>query len=203
MKKLCTTTLLSILVGSIAGIASSYVYLNMRTPSQDELIRDFYRIEVAANVSPHHLRKAMTKGNTNDFVLVDLRSPEEYEREHIAGAISIWAYKDPEHSAYNEVDRIVSAFKALPQDKDIIVYCYSIPCMTGRKMGNVLAENDVYVKLLGVGWNEWRHFWTLWNHEHEWDTFLVEDYVVSGSEPGTAKLDPDYIPPCIEGVFDC
>jgi rhodanese-related sulfurtransferase len=193
----------SILFGAFSGAVTATVILKTYTPSQDELIREFYRVEVASNVSPHHLRKAMTKGETDDFVLVDLRSPEEYEREHIAGAISIWAYNDPENSAYDEVDRIVSMFRALPQDKDIIVYCYSIPCMTGRKIGHALAEHGVYVKLLGVGWNEWRYFWTLWNHEHEWDQINVEDYIASGSEPGSAKADPNYISPCLEGQFDC
>jgi rhodanese-related sulfurtransferase len=195
--------LLPALIGAVAGIASVSVYMSMRTPSSDELIRDFYRIETAANVSPHHLRKAMTLGEADTFTLVDLRSPEEYEKEHIAGAVSIWAYNDPEHSAYDEVDRIVSMFKALPEDRDIIVYCYSIPCMTGRKIGHALAENGVYVKLLGVGWNEWRYFWTLWNHEHEWDAVNVEDYIASGSEPGVAKTNSNYVPPCVEGVFDC
>lgn len=45
------------------------------------------------------------------------------------------SYKDPDTSAYEEKDRIINEFKKLPKDKDIIVYCYSIPCMTGRKVG--------------------------------------------------------------------
>ena len=151
------------------------------------LMRDFYQTEVAVHVSPHHLRKAIAKGD-DSFVLVDLRSPEEYEREHVVGAINIPAYKDSETSAYGEVDRIVGSFEELiasNPDKEVIAYCYSIPCMTGRKIGNLLAEHGVYVKQLGVGWNEWRYFWSLWNHEHEWDQTDVMDYVVSGSEPGS------------------
>ncbi len=117
----------------------------------------------------------------------NLRSQEEYEREHIMGAVSIPAYKDPDTSAYGDVRRIVNSFQELKKnnpDKDIIVYCYSMPGMTSRKIGKMLAENDIYVRLLGIGWNEWRYFWNMRNHEHEWDVTNVEDYVSSGKEPG-------------------
>jgi hypothetical protein len=173
--------LIALIFGAIAGAAASYAFLNFQETSQEELIKDFYATEVAVHVSPHHLRKAMTNGD-DSFILVDLRSQEEYEREHILGAINIPAYKTPEKSAYGDVERIVGAFAALPKDKEIIVYCYSIPCMTGRKIGNMLADHDIYVQQLGVGWNEWRYFWELWNHEHEWDQVSVEDYVKSGIE---------------------
>ena len=48
----------------------------------------------------------------------------------------------------------------------------------------MLADNGIYVKELGIGWNEWRYDWNMWNYPHEWETTNVEDYVVSGTEPG-------------------
>ncbi len=181
---------LALIVGAFAGGLTSYLLLFMHDASvqneltQDDLIKDFYYTETAVHVSPHHIRKGMAKGD-DSFILIDLRSQEEYEREHIMGAINIPAYKDPDHSAYGDVERIVNSFSDLPQDKDLIVYCYSGPCMTGRKVGKILAENGVYVKHLGIGWNEWRYHWTIWNHEHEWNVTDVMDYVVSGPEPGS------------------
>jgi len=160
-----------------------------RVASTNDLIRDYYMIETAVLVSPHGLRKKMDKG-AEDYVLVDVRSAQEYEKEHIVGAVNIPAYKDPDTSAYGDVERIVGAFRELPRDKEIIVYCYSIPCMTGRKIGKLLAANGIYVKHLGVGWNEWRYYWKTWNHEHEWDTTKPEDYVISGKEPGVSKKHP-------------
>jgi hypothetical protein len=100
------------------------------------------------------------------------------------------------------VDRIVREFRTLPKEKDIIVYCYSIPCMTGRKVGQMLADKGIYVHHLGIGWNEWRHFWELWNHEHEWATTSVEDYVTSGKQPGVFTGTP-VIEPCTQGQFGC
>jgi len=150
-----------------------------KTPSKKDLIKNFYLMEAAVLVSPHHLRKAMMKGES-DFTLVDLRSAEEYGNAHIRGAINIPAYSSPDKSAYGDIERIVGAFRELPQDQDIIVYCYSEPCMTGRKVGKLLAENGIFVRHLGIGWNEWRHHWTAWNHEHEWSETQVEDYISYG-----------------------
>lgn len=171
-------TLISLATGAITG-AGIFYYLENIGDSQDSLIKEFYEIENAVYVSPHSLRVKMSKNDSN-FILVDLRSPEEYAREHIKEAINIPAYKDEETPDYN-AERLISQFSELPKDKDIIVYCYSTPCMTGRKVGKILAENEIYVKHLGIGWNEWRYAWTSWNHEYEWSITNVSDYIEVGS----------------------
>ena len=153
---------------------------------KNQLIKDFYETENAVHVSPHSLRGKMDKG-VDDYVLVDLRSKEEYDNEHIVGAINIPAYKDKTTAAYDEVQRIVGEFSKLSKDKAVIVYCYSTPCMTGRKVGLMLAEEGIYVKHLNIGWNEWRYDWQAWNHEHEWQATDVKDYIASGPEPGKPK----------------
>ncbi len=196
--------LIAIVFGIIGGAVSDLAISGFTVKSQNNLIEDFYLTENAVHISPHGLRGKMDKG-INDFVLIDLRSQEEYEKEHIIGAVNIPAYKDKDTSDYGSVDRIVNSFKDLISKnpgKDIIVYCYSIPCMTGRKIGKILAEKDIYVKLLGIGWNEWRHFWNLWNHEHEWNQTIVTDYIASGKEPGIPKM-KEVTQICTEGSFGC
>lgn len=198
---------ISAVIGAVVGSGATFTlqsFQKPKTPSNDELIKEFYLVENAAHVSPHGLRRKMDKGDQN-YVLVDLRSPQEYEREHIIGAISIPAYTDPNTSAYEEKDRIVGQFRELIAQnpgKEIITYCYSIPCMTGRKVGQMLAEKGIYVKTLIIGWNEWRHFWTLWNHEHEWKTTKPEDYIWKGKEPGV-PVQREAPSPCGEGEFAC
>ena len=61
--------------------------------------------------------------------------------------------------------------------------------MTGRKMGKLLAEHEIFVKHLAIGWNEWRYFWTQWNHEHEWGNTKVEDYVECALKKDNSKKD--------------
>jgi len=205
MKQLFKIITLAIIFGALAGALSAFVVLNFQTPSQEDLIEDFYLTENAVHISPHGIRKAMDK-EYNDFILVDLRSQQEYEDEHIIGAVNIPAYKDPDTSAYEDVERIVNSFRELKSqnpDKDIIVYCYSIPCMTGRKVGSMLVENDIYVKHLGIGWNEWRYSWTSWNHPHEWNITKVEDYISTGAEPGAPKVKENSIACPIDNEFGC
>ncbi len=200
MKKYFMITVVSLLAGLIGG-GLAVIFVIPYLESDTMRIRDFYATENAVHVSPHGLRKKIREGK-NDFILVDLRSAEEYAKEHVVGAVNIPAYSDPDHSAYDEVDRIVGAFKTLPAEKPIIVYCYSMPCMTGRKIGYMLTKHGVFVQHLGIGWNEWRYFWKLWNHEGEWTKTNVMDYVTSGSEPGSYK-GASVIAPCTEGQFGC
>lgn len=188
--------------GVLLGISAVHIGEKPEVVTKDDLIRGYYETENAVIVSPHSLRKRMDKGDAG-YVLVDLRSAEEYAREHIVGAINIPAYKDPDTSAYGDVERILGAFQALPKDSEIIVYCYSQPCMTGRKIGLMLAENGVYVKHLGIGWNDWRHDWTSWNHEHEWAVTRPEDYVSTGVEPGTPVVHQLQSATGCAGPFGC
>ncbi len=198
---LSRVVLFSVVLGAVIGAAAAVFIQNIMPPDENTLIRDFYLTENAVHVSPHSIRKEIGFGPAS-FVLVDLRSQEEYEKEHIIGAINIPAYKDKDTSDYGAVERIVGGFAKLPKDKDIIVYCYSTPCMTGRKVGKMLAERGIYVKHLGIGWNEWRYYWNLWNHEHEWNVTTVLDYVANGTEPGVFK-GPKANATCGRGEFGC
>lgn len=197
--------LVSAITGAVVGSLVTFLLIKFQKPNTQELIKDFYLTENAVHVSPHTIRNKMDKGETN-YTLVDLRSSQEYEKEHIVTAINIPTYKDPNTSISiegekQEKERIISQFRALPKDKDIIVYCYSMPCMTGRKIGKLLAENGIYVKSLNIGWNEWRYFWNLWNHDSETPTD-VKDYIVSGKEAGKPKI-KDTFSPCKVGELGC
>lgn len=203
MKNTINSTLLAVFAGAIAGGAIG-LFIHAKPVSEDSLIKEFYETETAVSVSPHHLRKKMTKGEINEYVLVDLRSKEEYEKEHIVTAVNIPAYKDPNNSAYDEANRIINSFRAIVKNnpgKEIVMYCYSMPCMTSRKIGKMLAENDIYVKHLNIGWNEWRYYWNLWNHDSEEPT-NVSDYIASGEEPGVPKIN-GLLSPCGDGEFSC
>jgi len=192
------------IVGALVGSGATFVVQYFQKPTTEDLIKEFYDVENAVHVSPHSLRQKMSKGKLDDYVLVDLRSPHEYEKEHIVTAVNIPAYKDPDTPAYEEKGRIIEQFRELIKNnpnKEIIVYCYSMPCMTGRKIGKMLAENGMYVKHLGIGWNEWRYFWNLWNHDSESPT-KGEDFVVSGNDPGVPKVQ-ELPSPCGEGEFGC
>ncbi len=197
--------LIALFAGFLAGGSAAYMLKAPQKLSNNDLIREFYLTENAVHISPHSLRKKMDKGYKN-FILVDLRSPQEYEQEHIIGAINIPTYKDPNTSIsldheQEEKERLIGQFRELDFSKEIITYCYSMPCMTGRKVGKLLAENNIYVKTLNIGWNEWKYYWGLWNHDVEVKVNPM-DYVASGKEPGEPKV-RELPSPCGKGEFSC
>ena len=150
-------------------------------------IAQYYNHEVATNISAHGLRKKLNDAS-QDFILVDVRSEEEYIEGHIIWAVSIPAYTDRDNSQHISNERILEAFQALDPNKEIITYCYSAYCMTSRKIGKYLAENEVYVKHLTVWWNEWRYGWSLWNYPHEEDK--TQDYIFSGTGSWAPETKP-------------
>ena len=204
-KSIVITVLISIVFGCFGG----WVYDVSFNNSPNKLIKDFYKTENAVKVSPHGLRLRMDRGDTS-FVLVDVRSAEEYAKEHITGAYSVPAYTDKTTLQKSNEDRVVNDFRKIIRDnpnREVIIYCYSVPCMTGRRIGNLLAKNGVFVKELNVGWNEWRYYWNLWNLPHEWSSTDSSDYITHGNKRGFFKVDSDAIlksNDCsIGGSLDC
>jgi len=187
-------------VGALLGallvvVGGDYLENSDGEQIQNELRAQYYATEVATLVSPHNIRERMSHGD-DSFILVDVRAEEDYVREHVVGAINIDTSQD--------LDVILAEFQALPDNKQVIIYCYSAACMNGRKAGNFLAENGIYVQEMTVGWNEWRYDWQMWNYDTEWDTYQVEDYVVSGSEPGSLPDSVGVPAPCpIGGSLSC
>jgi rhodanese-related sulfurtransferase/rubrerythrin len=65
------------------------------------------------DISVERLREYMAKRQENEYVLVDVRQPDEYRHGHIPGAVLI------------PLGEIPDRLRELPVDKDIVVYCRS------------------------------------------------------------------------------
>lgn len=75
-------------------------------------------------------------------LIVDVRSPEEFEEEHIDGAINI------------PLDEIPKKSKTLKKDKELILVCLS--GLRAQKAGAALESVGFKVKVLNGGMIEWR-----------------------------------------------
>lgn len=173
----------------LTSFFSAYFALTIYKKSQvpKDYFREYYDSENAVAVSPATLRKLIDDQDKN-FVLVDLRSSEEYNLEHIVGALSIPAV------TMNEAD-IVAAFEKLPKDKQIIMHCYSAYCMLARQVGQVLAKYRINAKELNVGWSEWKYYWGIWNPGEDPKNGLK--YLEKGTGSTTTP------PKCTGGQFGC
>lgn len=197
--------LMALVMGALAGAAIFYAGWQYGSHQSDRsLVTEYYRVENLVSVSPYELKTALQRGEQDQHVVVDMRSPAEYEAGHVTGAINIPNYLPSDASGEeNSSQRILRSFREVQADhpgKDIIAYCYSAACMVTRKAGVMLAEHDIYIKHLNIGWYEWRYYWTIWNGE---DGYTYEDFTTVGAEPGVPVDMNDPIAPCGEGEFNC
>jgi len=177
-----------VVISLVMGAAGGYIANTLQSNDKEAQITEYYANSVATLQSPHGLRKMLANGTAKDkYVIVDVRSEEEYLDGHMVTALSIPAYTNKDNTEKTSEERVIEDFRKLQAenpDKTILVYCYSASCMTGRNVGNLLAQNGVYVKDMTIGWNEWRYFPEVWNYPHEWEDLNIMDYVVEGAEPG-------------------
>jgi rhodanese-related sulfurtransferase len=184
-KKIKFQTLLPFVFGFLGVIVG--VYLTKYIPvSENERRKEFYETEMSVSVSPATLKKWVDDKNT-DYILVDLRSAGEFEKEHFITAVNVPA------TSMNE-EQLVEAFKKLDLTKTIVVHCYSAYCTLGREVGETLAKNKIFVKELNVGWSELRYHWDIWNPGAK--VTDGEKYIIKGTPSSV-------ITPCTQGKFGC
>jgi rhodanese-related sulfurtransferase len=149
-------------IGAVAGAVASYAILSLVPRSDHERMAEFYATESVVGVSPQDYIKALQR-NDSMGLAVDLRDNSSYAAGHLVGAINIPA-------GQLNPPQVLSAFRKLPTDKPVIVYCYSTYCMLSIEVGDYLAQNGIYVKHMNLGGAE-----------------INQDFpafVVNGTEPG-------------------
>ncbi len=82
----------------------------------------------------------------NQFVLIDVRNPEGYQKEHVPGAINI-----PEAELEKRLGEI-------PKDKEIIVYCWTLVCHLAAHAGLTLAKHGYFARELEGGIEQWKAY---------------------------------------------
>ncbi|MGZ0041333.1 ArsR/SmtB family transcription factor [Paenibacillus ottowii] len=91
--------------------------------------------------------EVMEKLDNSSIVLIDLRPKEEYEIDHIAGAISL---------PMEELDVLM---RELPKDAEIIAYCRGPLCVYSALAAQKLQSEGFNAYRMEEGVNEWQeHF---------------------------------------------
>ena len=65
-----------------------------------------------STIDSESLKRYLDAHHENDYILVDVRQPAEYETHHIPG------------SFLKPLNQLMQSFEGLPEDKDIIFYCH-------------------------------------------------------------------------------
>jgi rhodanese-related sulfurtransferase len=103
-----------------------------------------FRNVLARSTDPSDVHAGIESGQ-HDFVILDARSPREFERGHVPGAINI---------PHRQLDARSTA--RLPKDRLIVTYCDGIGCNASTKAALKLAELGFAVKEMLGGLDWWR-----------------------------------------------
>ncbi|GAB4345059.1 MAG: rhodanese-like domain-containing protein [Candidatus Abyssubacteria bacterium] len=102
----------------------------------------YFEQKLKYEIGPMELKERMDRGQS-DFQVIDVRDRDTYEKGHIPGAKSI---------PYDDFSYRSSDFS---EEKENVVYCYSITCQLAVKAAHWLSERGYPVKLLVGGYDEW------------------------------------------------
>jgi rhodanese-related sulfurtransferase len=76
-----------------------------------ELQKQYYLAKLAAEKQKVDVARKVKDGK-GDFVLLDTRDRDSFEKEHIPGALSV------------PLDEVAAIAETLPQDKEYVTYCW-------------------------------------------------------------------------------
>jgi rhodanese-related sulfurtransferase/predicted transcriptional regulator len=131
---------------SLAGDESLNVWLALRDASAAQLgeverAARAYLGEEVESIGRDELRKRLRRG---DVVLVDVRSPEEFNAGHIEGAQSI------------PLDELEERMADLPADQEVVAYCRGPFCAYAHEAVRLLRDAGREARRLEEGWPEWQ-----------------------------------------------
>lgn len=111
-----------------------------------------------------------------ELILVDIRSTDEYDKEHIKGAYSLPSYEVQDNKlVYRVVDPRTLA--SLDKTKQVVLYGPSSSFQYQRQVVSQLNRQGYSVAQLSVGWNELRHFQNIWIPEGLWGKIDVNSII--------------------------
>ncbi len=127
---------------------------------------------------PLDVVQVIKEGNAG-ISFLDIRSDDEYKKEHIKGAISAPIYHIGDGNvAYYAIDGVLGKIR-LDKAKQIVVYGPSNSFQRQQEVMSQLKKRGYSAKLLAVGWNEFRHFQNIWIPEPLWGKIDVNSLIDS------------------------
>jgi rhodanese-related sulfurtransferase len=102
---------------------------------------EYFENKLAFEYGPIGLKYAIQ--NKEPLTVIDLRTPELFEKSHIPGALNV---------SYEELEK---STEKVNRDTTAVVYCYGITCHLATKAALLLAKKGYKVKELFGGFDEW------------------------------------------------
>ncbi len=113
----------------------------------------------------------------DNAILVDVRNAESYKVGHIMSAESIPIDIEKETGDIANQTKVLKAFRELDSKRQIVIYGDNSYSLVPVKTAAFLTQKGIPVKVMSIGWNEFRYIDTFWLPEHLWNKVNIIDFV--------------------------
>jgi rhodanese-related sulfurtransferase/predicted transcriptional regulator len=113
-----------------------------RIAEMDKIIKEFR--EKRNVLEEVKINELLTRLNSKNIVLLDVRPADEYETGHIPEAINI------------PVDELANQLKKLPKNKEYVAYCRGPFCVFADEAVSMLIKKGFRAKRLAEGFPDWK-----------------------------------------------
>ncbi len=153
--------------GIIAFVLMVFVgfYLYQNTSKESSLYSDFDQEEIEnywLTQKDFYFDPMVIVRKSEDIALVDIRSKERFDAGHIKGSVSIPFPSSNSENKETLEQSFKQAFKKLGKAKTLVIYDENVYAERSLEAAFLLSESNIRVKVLRVGWNEFRHLTNFW-----------------------------------------
>ncbi len=113
-----------------------------RLTEVEQIARDYF--ESPDHLEPVRQEDLLSRAQSGEVVVVDVRPREEYEAGHIPGAISL------------PLPELEDRLSELPQENEIVAYCRGPYCVLAPEAVTIMRARGFRARRLEEGFPEWR-----------------------------------------------
>lgn len=124
--------------------------------------------------------KELIDSSEKSYIIIDIRSADEYKQKHIKGAINIPSYSDPKNiyqSLTNKNQELNKQSKKLIGKKLIVVYGYHPEADITYDMVEFFKKMGITVRILNISWYEWGSNFYSWMPSGALINFSINNYL--------------------------
>lgn len=122
--------------GVLRGLAEA------RLAEVQQIARAF--VEKRASLEPVDRARLLSRVQSGEVTVLDVRPVEEYQAAHISGAVSV------------PLKELQTRLSSLPRDREIVAYCRGPYCVLAPEAVKLLRARGYRAEVLEDGVSEWR-----------------------------------------------
>jgi len=135
------------------------------TKAPKDKLKDLIELEKSLYIDPLILLEVIDS-HDQSVILIDIRDKVSFKKAHIISAVNY---------SREELLKNISNFKK----KKVVIYGDTAYSIETKELALLLIQKNIDVRIMSIGWNEFRHFRNLWLPESDWEKIDVNKYITT------------------------